>query len=201
MEISVLPTAFYDGDLFYAEGDQAGINLYKDQHNKLRTYVRYDGSMYHPSGVLKPLDERKWSVLAGASYMYTSKYGALKLSAAQDTLSRSKGAIANFSYIAAWESGPWSLYPELGLQWNSTQYNQYYFGVSPTESERSGIPAYRLGSSVHPYANLVVDYQINKHWDIYTTYGLSYLSNNQYQSPMTQKRLEFEPAVGLNFTF
>lgn len=201
METSVLPTAFYDGEVFYAEGDQAGLNLYRDTKNKFRLYAYYDGTMYHPSGYLSQLDERKWSVLVGTSYMYTSDYGAFKLSAAQDILSRSRGAIANVSYLAAWETGPWTLYPELGLQWNSAKYNQYYFGVSADESKRSGIERYQLGSSVYPYASLAVDYELNKHWNIYTTYKLSYLADNQYQSPMSKKHVEFEPGFGVNYTF
>lgn len=201
IENSVLPTVFYDGDLFYAEGDQAGVNLLHNAKNQLRLYAYYDGTMYSPHGELSQLDTRKWSVLAGTSYMYTSEYGALKLSAAHDVLSRSRGAIANMSYIAEWESGPWTVYPELGLQWNNARYNQYYFGVSPMESERSGIAAYKLGSSIHPYANLIVDYRLSRRWDVYTTYGVSYLSNNQYQSPMSKKRWAFEPALGINYTF
>lgn len=201
METSVLPTAFYDGDFLYAEGDQAGLNLYRDTKNKLRLYAYYDGTMYHPSGSLSQLDERQWSVLVGTSYMYTSDYGAFKLSAAQDILSRSRGAIANLSYIAAWETGSWTLYPELGLQWNSSKYNQYYFGVSSEESKRSGIKSYQLDSGVYPYAGLAVDYELNKHWNIYTTYKVNYLSDDQYQSPMTKKRVEFEPGFGVNYTF
>lgn len=201
IETSVLPTAFYDGELFYAEGDQAGLNVYRDAQNKLRLYAYYDGTMYHPSGSLSQLDERKWSVLVGTSYMYTSNYGAFKFSAAQDILSRSRGAIANVSYLAAWETGPWTLYPEFGLQWNSSKYNQYYFGVSSDESKRSGVERYQLGSGVYPYASLAIDYELNKYWNIYTTYKVNFLSNDQYQSPMSKKHIEFEPGFGVNYTF
>lgn len=201
IESSILPTAFYDGQFFYAAGDQAGLNLYRDTNNLLRLYAYYDGTMYRPSGPLALLDQRKWSVLVGGSYMYTSDYGALKLSAAHDVLSRSHGAIANVSYIAAWETGLWSLYPEFGLQWNSLKYNQYYFAVNSLEAKRSGIASYSLGSSVYPYASLAVDYELNKHWSIYTTYRVNYLSENQYKSPMSKNHIEFESGFGVNYTF
>ncbi len=82
---TLLPVFFYDNDKFYIEGDDAGYYLFKDDKNQLRLDAHYDGNTYDPSGELYLLDKRKWSVLAGASYMRITPYGGFKARLNTDT--------------------------------------------------------------------------------------------------------------------
>lgn len=201
VEYSVLPTIFYDNDLVYAEGDEAGVYLINDDQNEFRLSAYYDGSSYRPSGSLAALDRRQWSVMAGASYMRITPFGGFKLQLARDVLNRNDGTVATMAYLAEYQNGPWSIYPELGLQWNDNKYNQYYFGVSAKESLQSGIETYKAKSSVQPYANLTVDYRLNKKWDVFTNFSFNSLSHEQYRSPMIKSHHELESTVGLNYKF
>lgn len=201
VEYSVLPTLFYDNDFIYAEGDEVGFYLIEDEKNELRLNAYFDGSSYRPSGPLSELDKREWSILAGASYMRITPLGGFKVQVGHDILNRSNGIVATLAYWTEFEAGSWSVYPELGLQWNNARYNQYYFGVSEDEAKRSDIKQYQAKKSMQPYANLIVDYRFNKNWDIFTNLSINYLSNEQYQSPMINSRYEFEPTIGLNYTF
>ena len=201
IEYSVLPDFFYDNDRIYAEGDEAGVYLLNDDENELRLNAYYDGSSYRPSGPLHELDKRQWSVMMGASYMHITPFGGFKLQVGQDVLGRHNGMVSRLAYLAEFKEGPWSVYPEFGVQWNNAKYNQYYFGVSAEESARSGIDPYTAQNSVQPYASMVIDYRMNKHWDFFTVFDFNYLSNQQYRSPMISSRYEFEPRIGLNYTF
>lgn len=201
IELSVLPTLFFDHDLFYAEGDELGIYLVDDDQHQLRLNLYYDGSAYRPSAALQDLKARKWSVMAGASYMYVSPIGAVKLQLAHDVLSRSHGTVASLSYLALFETGAWTVIPELGLQRSDARYNQYYFGVNAAQSALTSIEAYAPAQSVQPYASLVLDYRLNKHWDVYGMLSVDYLSKAQYHSPMVDTRFAVEPAIGVNYTF
>jgi len=201
VEFSGLPVLFYDNDRLYLEGDEAGMYLINDDKNELRLNAYYDGSSYRPSGPLRSLKERHWSVMAGASYMRITPFGGFKLQVGQDLLNRSNGMVATMAYLAEFEQGKWSIYPEFGLQWNNAKYNQYYFGVSAAEASRSGLSEYTVKQSVQPYASLVIDYRLNKHWDAFTIFSLNALSNEQFRSPMISSRYDFEPAIGLNYTF
>nr|WP_252718897.1 MipA/OmpV family protein [Acinetobacter sp. TUM15509] len=198
---SVLPVFFYDNDQFYIEGDDAGVYLFKDDHNQLRLNVHYDSNSYDPSGELHSLDKRKWSVMAGGSYMRITPYGGFKARLATDALSRSKGTLFRGSYLAEFDQGNWSFYPELGFQWNNAQYNQYYYGVSETESKRSGISAYQPGQSVFPFVSFAANYEMSKHWNAFSSVEFNYLSNEQFKSPMIKRQTDITPAFGITYNF
>ena len=198
---TLLPVFFYDNDKFYIEGDDAGSYLFKDDKNQLRLDAHYDGNTYDPSGELYLLDKRKWSVLAGASYMRITPYGGFKARLNTDTLSRSKGTILRASYLAELDKGNLTVYPEAGFQWNNAKYNQYYYGVSDAESKRSGIAAYEPGQSISPFVSMTANYKLSKHVNAFSSVEFNYLSNEQFKSPMVKKRTDITPAVGLTFTF
>ena len=198
---SVLPTAFFDNDKVYIEGDEAGVYLLNDDQNQLRLNVDYDGNSYDPTGELSGLDRRKWSVMAGGSYMRITPFGGLKAQVGTDVLSRSKGTVATASYVAEINKDKWSFYPEIGLQWNDAQYNQYYYGVSQAESQRTGIQAYKANSSVSPYIGLSSNYNFSKHWSVFGTLDVEYLSNQQADSPMVAHRTDINPSIGIKYKF
>ncbi len=198
---SVLPTGFYDNGRFYLEGDEAGIYLLNDEHNELRLNAAYDGNSYDPSGVLAGLERRKWSVMAGGSYMRITPFGGFKAQIGTDVLSRSKGTVATASYVAEITKGKWSFYPEIGLQWNDAKYNQYYFGVTPEETQRTGIATYQPSSSIHPYMSLATDYEFSKHWSAFGTLNVDFLSKQQSNSPMIDRHTDFYPSIGIKYKF
>ncbi|TCM59506.1 MltA-interacting protein MipA [Acinetobacter calcoaceticus] len=108
---------------------------------------------------------------------------------------------AEYSNLAAFEVGPWSIYPEFGLQLNDARYNQYYFGVSPAESARSEINRYVAQHSYQPFVSLAVNYQASQHWGLFSVLSFNVLSDQQYRSPMIRSRYEIEPTLALSFTF
>ena len=198
---SVLPTAFFDNDKVYLEGDEAGVYLLNDDKNELRLNAYYDGSSYDPSGKFNGLDRRKWSVMAGGSYMRTTPYGGFKAQISTDTLSRSHGTVATASYLAEFKHDKWSFYPEVGLQWNDAKYNQYYYGISDVEAQRTGLNSYKSKQSFNPYASLAVNYDMTKHWSIFGTFQVDYLSKEQADSPFVTRRTDFNPSIGIKYKF
>lgn len=198
---STLPTAFFDNDKVYLEGDEAGVYLLNDDKNELRLNVAYDGNSYDPSGALSGLDRRKWSVMAGGSYMRITPYGGFKAQVGTDVLSRSKGTVATASYVAEIKKDKWSFYPELGLQWNDAKYNQYYYGVSDTESQRTGIGAYKPNSSINPFLGISTNYDFSKHWSAFGTLDVDFLSKEQTNSPMIARHTDINPSIGIKYKF
>ena len=198
---SVLPTAFFDNDKVYIEGDEAGVYLLNDDQNQLRLNVDYDGNSYDPTGELSGLDRRKWSVMAGGSYMRITPFGGLKAQVGTDVLSRSKGTVATASYVAEINKDKWSFYPEIGLQWNDAKYNQYYYGVSDAEAHRTGMSAYTPKSSVNPYMSIAANYDLSNHWSVFGTLNVNYLSNQQTNSPLIVQHADFNPSIGIKYNF
>lgn len=198
---SVLPNAFYDNDRVYIEGDEAGVYLLNDDQNQIRLNAAYDGSSYDPSGELTGLKRRKWSVMAGGSYMRITPFGGFKAQIGTDVLSRSKGTVATASYLAEINLGKWSFYPEIGMQWNDAKYNQYYYGVSQSEAQRTGIRAYQPNSNFHPYLGMAANYEISKDWSAFGTFNVDFLTKAQTNSPMIERRTDIYPSIGIKYKF
>ncbi|WP_343596161.1 MipA/OmpV family protein [Acinetobacter sp.] len=198
---SLLPVVFYDNQKQYIEGSELGLYLLNDDKNQLRLNAYYDGSYFEPSGAVSALKTRKWSVMSGASYMRITPFGGFKAQIGTDILSRSKGTVATLSYLAELDIDKWSIYPEIGYQWNDRKYNQYYYGISQSEAENSGLSVYTPKDSIQPYASLNFSYDLTKTWNIVGGVDINYLSKQQYNSPMVKNRLDISPSLGFIFKF
>lgn len=199
--LSVIPTIFYDNSLFYIESDEAGFYLNKDEKNEFRLNAYYDSTEFDPNHDYWGINKRKWSVMAGASYMRITPYGGFKLQVGTDVLGRSKGTVVTASYLAELSQGAWTWYPEFGINWNNHSYNQYYYGVTNKEAEKVGIKPYDAKSGFQPYLSLNSSYKVNPKWDIISGVEFNYLTDELYRSPLVNKRFEIVGVVGFLYHF
>jgi outer membrane protein len=203
-EIKVLPGVFYDNNRVYARGAQAGVYLINDGSNQLAAYAELAGSEFEPedaTGALKGLDERKDSAAAGLSYMRLTPVGGFRAQYATDILDRSGGNIARLSYLGKISKNKLTVYPSVGFEYHDNDYNQYYYGVSDTESNRTGVDAYTANSSLNPFINVSANYDFNKRWAGFANQSVSYLPNEQYDSPMVDSRTDATTTLGLLYKF
>lgn len=206
-KVTVMPQAFYDNNRVYIKGAEAGVYGYKDASNEWRMTVGYDSREFRPDDStvanLKGLDERKWSVMVGSSYMKITPYGGFKIHAKTDALGRSDGTTVKLAHLSRFKlmDNQLTIYPELGVQWNNKDYNQYYYGISQQESARTGVTAYQADSSINPYASVSASYAFNPKWSGFVSQSLEYLSDEQKNSPMVDNRLDSKTIIGFNYHF
>lgn len=206
-KIVVMPQAFYDNNLFYIEGAEAGFYGYKDAKNEWRVSLGYDSRSFDPKesdvAQLQGLDKRRWSATVGSSYMKITPYGGFKVHAKTDLLNRNNGTVVKLSHLSRFKlmDDKLTIYPELGVQWNSKNYNEYYYGVSQTESNRTGVNRYQPDNSVNPYLQISGSYAISPHWSIFANQSLEWLSDEQKQSPLVDKKLDSKTKIGFNYIF
>ncbi len=203
-QVQVLPSVFYDNNKVYARGATAGAYLINDGTNQLSATIQLSGNSFDPddaNGALQGLDERKISAAAGLSYQRRTPVGGLRAQIATDVLDRSGGNTARLSYIARVSKNKLTVYPSVGFEYQDADYNEYYYGVSPEESARTGIATYESNSSLSPYVNVSANYDFSKKWAGFFNQSLSYLSNEQYDSPMVDSRTESTTTLGLLYKF
>lgn len=198
---NVMPALFYDNNQIYIDGEEAGYYLLNDDHNELRLLAYYDGTAFDPEDD-QYLKKRKGSVLVGVSYMYTSPIGGLKVQFATDILSRHHGSVAQISYLAELKRGDFTLYPEIGLQWNNKKYNRYYYGISTEDVQNSPqFQVYQPSNSWQPYASFDGVYQVSKRWSILSGVDVNYFGREIYNSPIVDKHVEVAPYIGFLYQF
>ncbi|MDN6276318.1 MipA/OmpV family protein [Psychrobacter sp.] len=203
-ETRVLPGVFYDNNRVYARGAQAGIYLINDGVNQLSAYAQPSGSGFDPddaNGALQGLDERKSSAAAGLSYLRRTSVGGFRAQIATDVLDRSGGNTARLTYLARITKGNLTVYPSAGFEYHDADYNEYYYGVSDKESADTGVDAYTSNSSLNPYVSVSANYDFSENWAGFANQSLSYVPNEQFDSPMVDSRTESTTTLGLLYKF
>ncbi|WP_288774579.1 MipA/OmpV family protein [uncultured Psychrobacter sp.] len=203
-DVSVLPSLFFDNDKYYARGSQIGTYLVDDGSNEVLAFVQPGGSSFDPDdakGDLANLDERKWSGLVGASYMRTTPIGGFRAQVSTDVLGRSDGTIARLTYLGKLTPGKWTIYPSAGLEWVNSNYNEYYYGISQKEADKTNLEVYKPDSSISPYISINATYNINKDWDLFLGQSVNFLADEQRDSPMVKDRVDYTTTVGLLYEF
>ena len=66
-------------------------------------------------------------------------------------LDNSNGIIWDMAWLYRYTNGGLTVTPGIGVQWNSENQNEYYYGVSRKESARSGLRGYNPNDSWSPY--------------------------------------------------
>ncbi len=203
-EVRVLPGVFYDNNRIYARGAQAGAYIINDGTNQLSAYAQLAGSEFDPddaNGALQGLDKRKASAAAGITYLRRTPIGGFRGQYAADILDRSGGNTARLTYLAKITKNKLTVYPSIGFEYHDADYNEYYYGVSDKESAKTGVDAYTSNSSLNPYINISANYDFNERWAGFANQSVSYLSDEQYDSPMVDSRTEATTTLGLLYKF
>lgn len=202
--VSALPSVFFDNGKYFARGSQLGTYLIDDGQNEVLAFVQAGGNSFDPDdadGDLATLDERKWSGLVGASYMRTTSIGGIRAQLSTDITGHSEGTVGRLTYLAKLTPGKWTIYPSAGLEWVDDNYNEYYYGISSKEADRSNLNVYKPDSSVSPYINVNGTYNINNDWDLFLGQSVKFLSDEQKDSPMVDDDVDYTTTIGFLYQF
>ena len=189
-DVYPVPVISYESDNFWFHGLGGGYYLWNDTNDKL-SVTAYWSPMYFKPGdsdnsQMRKLDRRKSTMMAGLSYVHNTQYGFLRTTLAGDTLDNSNG-ITGIWRLYRYTNGNLTLTPGIGVEWNSDNQNEYYYGVSKHESNRSGMRSYDPDSSWNPYLELAANYRFLGDWSVYGIARYTRLSDEITDSPMVDK--------------
>jgi outer membrane protein len=204
-DVYPVPVITYEGDNFWFRGLGGGYYLWNDQADKLSIMAYYDPMHFKPGDSddwrLKQLDKRKSSMMAGLSYVHNTQYGFLRTSIAADTLDNSNGYIWDLAWLYRYTNGGLTLTPGIGVEYTSENYNDYYYGVSRREANRSGLDRYSADDGWNPYLALTASYEFTQDWNVYGTGRYTRLSDEIKDSPMVDKSWAGAFSVGVTYSF
>lgn len=167
----------------------------------MRSWLAMSSILMMPVARCPGLDERKSSAAAGLTYQRSTPVGGFRAQFATDILDRSGGNTARLTYLARITKDKLTVYPSIGFEFHNADYNEYYYGVTEKESAKTGVAAYKSNSSLNPYINVSANYDFNERWAGFANQSLSYLPNEQYDSPMVDSRTEATTTLGLLYKF
>lgn len=204
-DVYPVPVINYEGDNFWFRGLGGGYYLWNDGTDQLSLTAYWSPLYFKPgdsdNSQLRKLDKRKSTVMAGVSWMHHTQYGSLRTMLSGDTLDNSNGIVWDTAWVYRYTNGGLTLTPGIGVQWNSENQNQYYYGVSHHESAKSGLRSYDPNSSWNPYLELSANYRFAGSWSVYGTARYTRLSDEITDSPMIDKSWTGLLSTGVTYTF
>lgn len=199
-----MPVIMYDSDRFYIDDDVAGIYLVKNNSHEVDVGIGITDLEFnnnHANGAMKKLRTRKITAMASLNYQYKTNVGNFFTSVAADILDRHNGFTADASYEAPFRIGRFGMAIRGGLQWQSSKYNKYYFGISREESQFTELPSYDPGSTVSPYIDAAAMYSISKNWGIFLTGRYERMPGEIKDSPMVSRSGNLVIESGITYSF
>lgn len=205
-QVMPLPILTYEGDRFFIGGSGAGVYAYKTETDRLGIGVQYDPWNFDPSDssdwAMKQLDKRRSSLMAGISYRHDdADWGSVGIKLMGDVLGRSHGFVGDIAYQYPIQIDQFRIVPGIGMEWHSKKYNEYYFGVTEKESNRSGLARHSPGGGVSPYLSLNASYSFDEDWSVFVSGSAHLLSETAKDSPMTDQSYSTSFGAGLVYTF
>lgn len=204
-DIYPLPVVTYEGDNFWFRGLGGGYYLWNDKADKLSIMAYYSPTYFKPGDSddrqLRRLDKRKSTMMAGLSYVHNTEYGFLRTALSGDTLDNSNGIVWDLAWLYRYTNGALTLTPGIGMAWHSENYNDYYYGVSHNEANRSGLSSYDADDSWNPYLELAASYKFADDWSVYGTGRYTRLGDEIKDSPMVDKSWSGLISAGVTYSF
>ncbi|WP_213993676.1 MipA/OmpV family protein [Sodalis sp. dw_96] len=199
------PVINYDGESVYLQGLSAGYYLWKDQQNQLSLTAAYSPFGFKPSdddyGYMKQLDRRRSTVMAGLRYRFSASWGIIRTEYLGDILNESNGFTADLAYLYPFTFDRLTLLPGIGAAWASGNQNDYYFGVSQSESRRSGLNQYQADDGWSPYLEMTAVYALTDSWHASVMARYTRLNSEVKDSPMVNANSTTTVGVGLTYRF
>ena len=199
---------------FFAGGDEGaggaggavGMNLLRDSSWRLGVALAVGfgdarRESDHPSLEGLGTIERASRLVVFSGYMWRSLSATLRI--ASDIEGKDQGTLAFFDVLARHRATPqltFSAGP--GITWASDDYMMTFFGVTPEQSARSGLPVYEAKSGVHALrVGLGAGYRIDRAWSVGARLSASRLGGDAGPSPITRDRNQSLAAIFASHRF
>lgn len=201
--ISVLPYVFYDDDRTYIEGTEAGLYAKKSDKDHTRFGLSFDGRHFdpkHANAQLSALDKRTASTQVHLNHLHITPVGGIRLKVAHD-IDNERGTKVTLAHLTRFERQNTTIYPQIGIDWHSKDYNRYYYGVSAQEAKRAGLKSYAPTGGASPFIAVTTNHRLSEHLSILVNGRVQWLSPAQKQSPMSNKDKSTSLRVGVGYRF
>jgi len=200
--VMLLPYAYFDYGSTYVRLDTFGVKTLPIGygHLELAGRIKFDGYQTAGNAALQGINDRQNSIPVGLGSFQLTPIGGFFLYAFHD-VNRSQGNLYEAVYVAKFALGEAAVYPQIGIELNSGKYNQYYYGVSASESAASGYAAYTPSASTSPLLKVMLEVPLAEGWYANLYLRRKWLGAAIANSPLAGRKNEDNGFVGVAFRF
>ena len=180
-------SAFTDDWLLIREGD-LGIRWVSKSGWELGAVGRIETMGFGSSDApeLEGLSNRLWTIELAPIIGYRAWPVHINFRAYYEISGRHDGSTSELAFSLPRQWGRSFIVPSVELIHQSSDYVNYYFGVSPVESNPTR-PAYIAGSALNTALSIRWGYELTKKWLLSGSLGLEFLDSEISDSPIVAK--------------
>jgi outer membrane protein len=202
MQSFVLPYAFADYKRAFIRIDEVGFKTLKMGYGYLELIGKINLDNYKVKSLFNGASiNRSDPIPLGIGTFQETPIGGFFINAYHD-FGKSKGALYEFSYFAEIETfKKVVLYPQLGVERQSNQYANYYYGISPGESAQTGYSAYTAPASNNLLAGLMIEIPVVDNWYINIYGKRKWMGSGINNSPVMNRSFQDSALMALAYRF
>ena len=188
----------------YVQGIQAGYRFFDTEKFALdaRAGIVFNGLDPDDSPYLEGMNKRRPTIEGG--FVFAWKPGKYRLTAAAytDLLGRYYGQQASTDFSRTWtfNRSQWGFTPSVGLVWQSSNFVDYYYGVT-LEEARPGRPPFEGRSVINFRSSLFAFFFLNMRIRLAGYVRIQRLDNEILDSPIVDQKRGIFGLVGVVYRF
>ena len=197
-----LPYAYFDYERFFARIDELGIKTFKMGYGYLEVIGKVSLDSYKIKSPYNGYSINKSDPIPlGIGTMQETPLGAFFVNAYHD-FGKSKGALFELLYFGEIETvNKIILYPQVGIERQSSQFANYYYGLSPGEASATGYSAYSAPATTNPMAGMMVEIPIVDNWYVNVYAKRKWMGSGINNSPVMTKSFQDNIFAALAYRF
>ncbi|MBN2896990.1 MAG: MipA/OmpV family protein [Campylobacterales bacterium] len=188
LEYGVLYVRWSRLGVYFAGGEQWGASLMLQP----RTF----GYEANDAPMLEGMHQRKRTWEGGLSLAAKNDDGFIELCYLHDLLNSTERSLARLEAGNTYTYGAWSVTLTAMLLLFSAPYNDYYYGVRPSEA-RDGREAYKANDGINVAVQSYVSYTLSKEYSLLLNLRADLLSPTITRSPIVDDALIYSGMISL----
>ena len=198
----VAPYAFFDYKRAFVRIDEFGIKTAKMGYGYLELIGKVNLDTYKvKSSINSNSINRSDPIPLGIGTFQETPIGGFFLNAYHD-FGKSKGALYEFSYFAEIEiDKKVVIYPQIGIERQSTQYANYYYGISSGESALTGYSSYTAPATSNLLAGIMMEIPVVDNWYVNIYGKRKWMGSGINNSPVMNRPFQDNIFMALAYRF
>lgn len=183
-----LPLLMYNGPRFRLLGTTADLKLGAVGPVGFSLRAQYADEGYEGSDapILNGMEKRKGGFWLGGAALWRNPYADLSLEWLADASGNSHGQTVKLRAEHRFKSGRFTLVPYLGVNWMSSDYVDYYFGVRSNEV-RAGRAFYQGSSTANLVGGVRTDWQMTSSQSLFLDLRVTRFGSGITDSPLVDR--------------
>ncbi len=177
------PYAEFEYGPFFSRVDTFGISTAPVAWGNLDLVTRV---LQEGSPAQAHLQARHSSIPVGLGTLQITPLGAVMLNMFHD-LNKSGGNLIDGLVAEEFSLSNITFYPQLGVEWRSRAYVNYFYGISAIEALNSTIPVYQAQASSNYFTDLLTSVQVGGNWYLNLNLRQTWLDLPMANSPLIRR--------------